>query len=79
MEDGQPQEGQQGVKTLDGSYGFGDNAIVTVTTNDAVEGQREQSFKFPLCLINRAGLNQGVDYNLIAAYKIERIKRVTNG
>ena len=62
---------------FDGSMGTGDTALLTLITKDDVEGQREETFQFPLALIDQDMLNKFLNYRLILGHKIVRIPKPT--
>jgi hypothetical protein len=59
---------------LDGSHGFGDRAHLTIITNTP-EGDREETFEFPMALIDMEQLNKSVGVFLIKGYKIVRVPK----
>lgn len=59
---------------LDGSAGMGGTAKLTLTTKDDVDGEKDETFVFPLALINLEMLAKAVQFNLILGYRIKRTK-----
>lgn len=57
---------------LDGSYGTGDNALLTIITTDPVEGEKRTTYEFPYELIDFAKLQKFAGVNLIAGYQTVR-------
>lgn len=57
---------------LDGSMGVGDRALLSIITTDTVEGEKTETFEFPIALINLSVLANAMHYNFISGYKITR-------
>jgi hypothetical protein len=57
---------------LDGSYGTGETALLTIITKNEVEGDCEETYQFPYGLIDFDGLNKHMHLKLIAGFRIER-------
>jgi hypothetical protein len=64
---------------FDGSSGLGDHAILTIFTNDPVQGEKEETFQFPYVLINLTILNMFQGLRQITGYKIVRLPKVQEG
>ena len=68
------EEGQILIK-LDGSYGTGPSAEITIYTNTGDGNMREETFIFPYALINRTALEQFNTAHLIAGFRILKMAK----
>lgn len=64
MEDGNEQQ-----VVLDGKYGAGVNAVLTIVTAGPL-GDKEETFLVPYAVVDKKTLNQMVDINMIRGFKI---------
>jgi hypothetical protein len=69
-------ENEGEVIKLDGSLGVGDHCLFTLITKDPVEGEKEETFQFPLSLINLPVAEKFVQMNFLLGYKIVRQPKV---
>ena len=60
---------------LDGSYGTGPQAEITIYTNTSDGNMKEEVFVFPYALINRTALEQFNTAHLIAGYRILKVSK----
>jgi hypothetical protein len=60
---------------LDGSYGTGPQAEITIYTNDGDRQMKKEVFVFPYALVNRTALEQFNTAHLIAGYRILKVAK----
>ena len=60
---------------LDGSYGTGPQAEITIYTNTSNGQMKEEIFTFPYALVNRTALEQFNTAHLIAGYRIIKMAK----
>jgi hypothetical protein len=58
---------------LDGTFGTGSPARLTIITLDKVNGTKETTYEFPYMLIKFDVLQQLTDASLILGFRIEKI------
>lgn len=66
-------EQERTVIRMDGSYGAGIDAYVTIVTADRVTGTKDKTYQFPYMLINVEVLTKLMNNNLILGYRVEKI------
>jgi hypothetical protein len=57
---------------LDGTFGMGDAAFLTIITKDPVEGEREETFKVPFAALDFDKIMNAMKLYLIVGFKIVR-------
>jgi hypothetical protein len=75
MADEQEPKERQFMIPLDGSYGTGPQAEITIYTNTDNGNMKEEIFVFPYALINRTALEQFNTAHLIAGYRILKVAK----
>lgn len=74
------EQGHEGTRIpLDGTYGAGPIAELTIVTNAGEGRQKEETFTVPYMLVDKKMLQGMTDINFILGYRLVKTERILPG